>query len=73
MREIDERVWRMVTRDGFAREFWAELRRRRAVRQTTSRREVFDFLNGLFLAEFGSRHMTRSGIRGNFGDKTRLW
>lgn len=53
MREIDERVWRMVTRDGFAREFWAELSRRRAVRQTTSRREVFDYLNGLFMSEFG--------------------
>jgi len=53
MREIDERVWRMVTRDGFAKEFWAELSRRRSVKQTTSRREVFDFLNGLFMAEFG--------------------
>ncbi len=53
MKEIDERVWRMVTKDGFAKEFWAELRHRRAAKQTTSRREVYDYLNGLFMSEFG--------------------
>lgn len=53
MREIDEIVWRLVTRSGFAAEFWAELRRRRKVNQGASRRQVFEELNAMFEAEFG--------------------
>lgn len=43
----------LVTRKGFAREFWRVLAAWRREDQSTSRREVFDFLNGIYFAEFG--------------------
>jgi hypothetical protein len=43
----------LVTRKGFARVFWRTLAAWRRDDQSVSRREVFDFLNGVYFAEFG--------------------
>ncbi len=47
------RLWRMVTRKGFAALFWEELAERRRSKPATTRREVFEALNDLFEDEFG--------------------
>lgn len=53
MREIPERVYRIITRRGFVEEFWNELRLRRAEDPKTTRREVFESLEELYESEFG--------------------
>ena len=43
----------LVSRQGFVNEFWRMLRVERRVNPDISRREVFDFLNGVHFVEFG--------------------
>lgn len=43
----------IVTRKAFAREFWRVLAAWRREDQTVSRRQVFDYLNGIYFVEFG--------------------
>lgn len=43
----------LVDRKGFVREFWRVLREERRQDQSVSRRDVFDFLNGVYYAEYG--------------------
>lgn len=52
--ELDKaRLWRMVTRRGFAALFWEELASRRKADPAVTRRAVFEDLNSLFESEFG--------------------
>lgn len=43
----------IVTRKAFVREFWRVLAAWRREDQTVSRRQVFDYLNGIYFVEFG--------------------
>lgn len=43
----------LVDRKSFVREFWKVLREERRHDQSVSRRDVFDFLNGIYYAEYG--------------------
>lgn len=43
----------LVDRRGFVNEFWRVLRLERHYNPSLSRREVFEFLNGVYYAEYG--------------------
>ena len=54
----------LVTRRGFAREFWRVRAAWRREDQTVSRRQVFDYLNGIYFVEFGEdRYPTWNAFR----------
>lgn len=53
MKETITKATDLVTRREFAREFWRVLAAWRRDDQSVSRRQVFDFLNGIYFMEFG--------------------
>lgn len=52
--EIDERILRMWTREGFTELFWEELRERKEQDDKVTYEDVFNELNNLFYQTVGS-------------------
>ena len=50
-RKVDAR--RLVDRNGFVSEFWRVLQVERHINHAISRREVYEFLAGIYYVEFG--------------------
>lgn len=50
---IDEQIYRLITRQGFIDEFWAELRVQREVNPRVTHREVYEVLESRYEGEFG--------------------
>ena len=69
MRYIDERILSLATRRGFVDTFWAELRERRSVQPDTSQQDVFEYLENLYEAEFGSPQFSSFGAFRKWRDR----
>lgn len=50
---IDEQIYRLITRQGFIDEFWAELRVQREANPRVTHREVYEVLESRYEGEFG--------------------
>lgn len=53
--EISDKLYRIITREGFEKEFWADLRQCRGNDIACTRRGVYEALETLYEGEFGSR------------------
>lgn len=53
--EINDKLYRIITRDGFEREFWADLHQCRGHDLMCTRRGVYEALEAMYEKEFGER------------------
>lgn len=53
--EISDKLYRILTRQGFEEEFWSDLKTYRAQGSTITRREIYEDLEAIYEAEFNQR------------------
>ena len=56
--EIDDKVYRLITRRGFVSEFWSELHACETPGAVCTRRAVYERLESIYENEFGERKFT---------------